>query len=63
MVTHDEFIDEAESEEAAVVSDPNKDKAGKTTPVDPSKLNTSSSFQEEGTIMAKRKQLVGAVES
>ena len=45
------------------MSEPNNDKAGKTKPVDPPKTNTSSSFQEKGTIMAKHGQLVGAVES
>ena len=60
MVTHGEFINEAESEEAAAVSDPNKDTAGKTTPGDPPKLNTSSCFQEEGATMAKCEQLAGA---
>ena len=62
MVTYGEFVDAAESEVVTAVSEPNKDKAGKTKPVDPLKLNISSSFQEEGTIiycMTKREQLVG----
>ena len=53
-MVYGKFINAAESEVTAAVSEHNKDKAGKTKPVDPPKLNTSSSFQEESIIMAKR---------